>query len=202
MIGHRAAVADVAFVHGLPVVGPLAAWVQCGALLGLDELVAVGDALAGRWSPWPAAREQPVDELAHVVQGWGSRRGAGRLREALGLVRANVWSPKETELRLVIVRGGLPEPPWLNRQAGDARGTLLGTPDLAYPEALVAIEYEGDGHRTDRRQWRRDLAKYERFADAGWRVIRVTDDDLAEPCILLSRLEALLRSRAPGGRST
>jgi hypothetical protein len=35
-----------------------------------------------------------------------------------------------------------------------------------------------DHHRTDRATWRVDLARRERFEDAGWRVVLVGDDDL------------------------
>jgi hypothetical protein len=107
----------------VPVVEPAVAWAQCAAELELDELVAIGDALAGRWSPEAAAREMPLAELRRVVEAWGGRRGARRLSEALDLVRPNVWSPKETELRLLLVRAGVPEPPGLNAEITDSAGT-------------------------------------------------------------------------------
>ncbi|BDZ48829.1 hypothetical protein GCM10025867_10700 [Frondihabitans sucicola] len=183
------------FLGGLPVVEPLAAWSQCAALLDVDDLVAMGDALAGRWSPHEAAREQSLDQLEAAVDGWRSRRGARRLREAFGLVRADVWSPKETELRLIIVRAGLPEPPGLNAAITDGHGATIGHGDLVWPRQRLVVEYEGDQHRTDRRQWRRDVAKYERYSDERWRVVRVTDDDLVSPGILLDRISRLLDER-------
>lgn len=184
------------FVHGLPLVEPTWAWVQCGDLLQLDDLVAMGDALAGRWSRDARARERPLAELDAAVEAWGGRRGAKRLREALDLVRPNVWSPKETELRLLILRSGLPEPPECNGEVTAADGAVLGHGDLVYGSERVVVEYEGDHHRTSRAQWRRDIARYESFQDAGWRVIRATDDDLVRPRILLSRLEKELRLRS------
>lgn len=51
--------------------------------------------------------------------------------------------------------------------------------DLVYPEERVWIEVEGDQHRTDRRQWRTDVVRYERLTDLGWRVIRVTAGDVS-----------------------
>ncbi len=50
--------------------------------------------------------------------------------------------------------------------------------DLVYEEEQVWIEVEGDQHRTDRAQWRRDVVRYERLTDLGWRVVRVSADDL------------------------
>jgi hypothetical protein len=177
-----------AFVRGLPVVRPAWAWAQCSEQLTLDELVVMGDALVGRWSPHPAARELPLEALDTVVRAWSGRRGARLLRDARALVRTRVWSPKETELRLLIVRAGLPEPPERNAPVTDAAGRVLGHADLAYREQKIALEYEGDGHRSSRTQWRRDIGRYESFHDAGWRVVRVTDDDLVTPRILVARM--------------
>jgi hypothetical protein len=183
-------------LNGVPVVPPLVAWAQCAELLQLDDVVALGDALAGRWSRLAEARERSLAELQAVIDGWDGRRGARRLREALELIRANVWSPKETELRLALVRAGLPEPPALNVEFKADDGTWLGIVDMAYPERRLAIEYEGDGHRLDKGQWRSDIARRERFADAGWRTIRVTDDDLVSPRILVARISGHLARRA------
>jgi len=41
----------------------------------------------------------------------------------------------------------------------------------------IALEYEGDHHRTDRRQFRRDIRRFEALADMGWLTIRVTAED-------------------------
>lgn len=92
-------------------------------------------------------------------------------------MRVGVESPKETELRLLLVRGGLPEPE-INTKTYDGAGRYLGKPDLRYPDEQVLIEYEGDEHRRDPGRWRRDIRRRERFADAGWRTIRVTAADL------------------------
>jgi very-short-patch-repair endonuclease len=92
----------------------------------------------------------------------------------------------------VIVRAGLPEPPERNAPVTTASGRLLGRADLVYREQRIAIEYDGDGHRSSRRQWQGEVRRYESFADAGWRVNRVTSDDLVSPRILLARLSSQL----------
>jgi hypothetical protein len=197
VIGHSCDHAPPIYVvGGVPVVDPVTSWLQCAALLEVDDLVALGDALAGRWSTNSLARERPVDELRAAVESWGRRRGTARLREALTWIRDRVWSPKETALRLLIVRAGLPEPPERNAAVTDGAGGVLGHADLLYRRERLAIEYEGDGHRTDRGQWRRDIARYERFQDAGWRVLRVSADDLTDTRILVARISRHLRSRA------
>ena len=164
-------------LDGLPLDDPSSAWVRSGGLLTLDELIRVGDALAGSWSPHGLARERGLDELVAAVSEAGPIRGIAMVRQAMESVRAGVESPKETDLRLLLTRAGLPEPE-INRRTYDARGRYLGKPDLRYRWCKVAVEYEGDEHRRDRRRFRNDILRRERFADAGWRTVRCTEDDL------------------------
>jgi hypothetical protein len=174
-VPHR--VSGIVVLEGLPVEDPLSAWVRSGGLLTLDELIRVGDALAGSWSPHGAARERPLGELADAISKAGAVRGIARVREAMASVRAGVESPRETDMRLLLTRAGLPEPE-INRRTYDARGRYLGKPDLRFRWCKVAVEYEGDEHRRDRRRFRSDILRRERFADAGWRTVRCTGDDL------------------------
>lgn len=178
IVGHRGLGVDTARTLGdLPVVDPLTAFVQAASQLPLDALVAVGDALCGSWSPWPEARERAPTDIEEHLAACGRARGVGSARRALTHVRIGVESPKETELRLLLVRAGLPEPE-INTKTYDGAGRYLGKPDLRYPDERASIEYEGDEHRRDPERWRRDIRRRERFADAGWRTIRVTDADL------------------------
>ena len=162
---------------GLPVDDPVVAWVESGSLMTVDDLVRAGDALLGSWSEFDVARGRTVDELRRAVASARGRRGVGRVREALELVRPGVESPKETELRLLLLRAGLPEPE-INVRTYDDRGRYLGRPDLRYAWCKLAVEYEGDEHRRDPWRFRTDILRRERFADAGWWTVRCTDDDL------------------------
>ncbi|ROS49671.1 hypothetical protein EDF50_2593 [Frigoribacterium sp. PhB24] len=164
-------------VEGLPVDDPVTAWVESGSLLTLDDLVRAGDAIVGSWSECGTARERSLDELERAIRSARGRRGVSRVREAFALVRPGVESPKETELRLLLLRAGLPEPE-INARTYDDNGRYLGKPDLRYLWCKVAVEYEGDEHRRDPSRFRTDILRRERFADAGWRTVRCTDDDL------------------------
>ena len=127
-------------------------------------------------------------------------RGAARARSALRDVRVGAESPMETRLRLLLMRSGLPEPQ-LN-PAVTAGGRVLH-PDILYPAWRVAIEYEGDHHRTDDRQWRDDILRAEWFAHGGWHVVRVTKHDLLkEPEQLLARVCRTLARRSAGAEGT
>lgn len=54
------------------------------------------------------------------------------------------------------------------------------TLDLAWPEFRVAIEYDGDHHRTDKNQWRRDNDKRELLRHHHWIVIIATAANMAD----------------------
>ena len=180
VVGHRySSGCTVHVVHGIPVASPVDAWVQAAPDSSVDELVVLGDALAGRWSPFAAARDVPVDRLHEAVVAARGRRGARGLRTAVELVRPGVLSPRETTLRLLLTRAGLPEPV-INTPARGASGRSLGRPDLSWPWARLGVEYEGDVHR-ERQVFRRDVERVERFHDEGWRLIRVSGDDLRPP---------------------
>ncbi|MFZ7086678.1 hypothetical protein [Curtobacterium sp. RRHDQ10] len=157
---------------GVPTSSPATTWVECGSLLGLDELVVLGDAIVGRHQ-----LDTGIEDLHEVLDARPRCRGAVRLRAALELVRVGSGSPKETELRLVIVRAGFPEPS-LQVPILDVRGNRVGRVDMAYPSRRLIIEYEGDQHRTDDLQWASDIRRYRDFERLGWSTLRVTKRDL------------------------
>ncbi len=91
------------------------------------------------------------------------------------MVRPRTDSPMESRLRWEIVRSGLPCPV-VNYLVRGVGGEVVAMPDLAYPRWRIAIEYDGDVHRTDRRTWRRDIARRQALESLGWRVITCTAD--------------------------
>lgn len=128
---------------------PATTWAQLGSWT-VPDLVALGDYLCRVWRPGPGrpdAGRRPlakIDELRSRIDGV-RRRGIRRLREAVELIREDSWSPRESKLRCLIVRAGLPEP-MLNIDAYSDDGRFLACIDLAYPRKKVAIEYHGLVH--------------------------------------------------------
>jgi hypothetical protein len=172
IVGHRLRVPPrLVDLDGLQVAGAVDAWCQVAGALALDDLVVIADALLTRLGA------DARSDLAAAVDRPG-RPSAGKLHRALGEARFGSRSPGETRLRLLLVRGGIPEPE-LNAPILDARTRVLGHGDLVWRRQRVVAEYEGDLHRTDRDQFRYDIERYEQFRDAGWTVVRVTADDLA-----------------------
>ena len=96
----------------------------------------------------------------------------GAARRALALVRGGVESPKETELRLLALSAGFPEPT-CGYQLLWPSGREIGWFDLAWPEWHVIAEYDGDQHRRSTRQYDRDISRFDNAAEADWRVVRV-----------------------------
>ncbi|ROS65315.1 uncharacterized protein DUF559 [Curtobacterium sp. PhB172] len=174
VVGHRITAdrAAVAERWGMPVSTPAALWVDCGALLSIDQLVALGDAIV-------TIRRcaTTIDDLRGALDRAGARAGVRKLRVALELVRVGAGSPRETLARLTIVRAGLPEPE-LQVDVLDEAGRFVGRVDMAYPQQRIVIEYEGDQHRTDAEQWGRDLRRYRDLEQLGWAVVRWTKSDL------------------------
>jgi len=170
----------LAFVHAhddLRMTTPASTWAMLGAQLSTRELVTVGDWAVrvprdARGRPQPDDRLATVEQLERAVRA-GRRVGVTRLREALSMIRMGSSSPLETEFRLDAAVGGLPEPA-LDVEIRDAAGALLGITELVYPGQRVAVEVEGDHHRTSRTQWERDIDKYSSYAAEGWEVVRLT----------------------------
>ncbi|CDJ99040.1 conserved hypothetical protein [Microbacterium sp. C448] len=187
---------------GLRVASPATTWAMLGAVLRHPyDLVAAGDSfIRVQRMPGPWVREMPPPlasrhQLEQAVRA-GRRVGGPALRAALPLLRTGAASRPESWTRLTICDAGLPEPV-LDYDAYDKNGLFIGCVDLAYPELKIAIEYEGDHHRTDVATWNRDLAKHDALQAAGWRVIRVSRTMLfAQPTELITRVCAALAQRS------
>lgn len=83
-------------------------------------------------------------------------------------------------MRLDAAYAGLPAPD-LDVEVRDEAGRLLGISELFYSEHRVAVEVEGDHHRTSRAQWTRDLDKYAAYAAVGIEVVRLTSAHIRGP---------------------
>lgn len=95
---------------------------------------------------------------------------------ARALIRADTDSPKETELRLLLVRAGLPEPA-INMPMFDETGGWIQDPDMSYEDYKIAIQYDG-GHHSSPAQRRSDIFRDEDARGLGWLVVVLTQWDL------------------------
>ena len=167
---------------------PLTTWADMAGSLSLPELVTMGDSVLGLGDPWS------MEALRETVHLRARRRDVLRMREAVSLVRAGSRSAMESATRVLFVRDGLPEPE-INAPIYDAAGEWLATGDFVWRRQRVVAEFDGDYHRTDRRQWQRDVARRESVVDAGWTYIQLTARSVTVPAYadrLLARLRRLL----------
>ena len=187
--GHRVRSGSLrwASVAGLTVPSAEDVWCQLAAVVPIAALVVAGDFLISG-SRTADGRTRPLSTPAALAVAMRRHRGstgAPLRRAALPLLRAPVDSPPETELRLLIVSAGFPEP---RVNCPIPVGSLTFHSDLGYPQLRVAIEYEGAYHFQGAAQVRRDLDRVERIQGAGWRVLRVTAESLRSPRAFLQRL--------------
>lgn len=185
-------------IHGVAVVDPVAALFGSAPSLSLNAAVVLFDAILTTADNYPRRhRGSPVVTRAEIERRlieWGSFHGCRTMRAALELARERVESPKETETRLMVLAAGLPEPVvQYDVRDGDM---IIARLDLAYPRWKIAIEYEGDGHRVDKHQWRIDIRRQRELEDRGWIVIRLTELDLSESSHFVARVRRAIDSRS------
>jgi hypothetical protein len=165
---------SVVYRGGLPMVDPATLFCQLADPLSLHDLVAVGDALilppvfADSWEERPWVRLQDLRERVELYRG----RGKQAASRATFLVRPGAESRPETLLRLAIMDAGLPEPD-VNPDIRDERGRFIGRGDLVYRRWRVIVEYDGEQHRTNTKQFDRDVQRLEQLGNHGWHVIRI-----------------------------
>ncbi len=116
-----------------------------GRFLRRDAAVAHLDALARA----TGLASEHVLPLADMYKG---ARGIRRLRTAIDLMDAGAQSPKETSLRLLLIDAGYPRPQ-TQIPVLDDRGVPIAFLDMGWEDMMVAVEYDGDQHRKDRKRY-------------------------------------------------
>jgi very-short-patch-repair endonuclease len=175
---------EVQLVAGRQVTTPARTAFDLGGRGSLTAAVARLDALA-------RATKFSVDDVLVVAARHPGTRGLRQLETALDLVDRGAESPKETYLRLVLVRAGLPRPQTqVPVYVDDAAVAYL---DMGWPDLMLGVEYDGDHHRADRRQYVRDIRRWELLEELGWLVIRVVAED--HPTDVLRRVRRAIAER-------
>lgn len=179
--------ADVDVVQGLPVTSRVRTCFDLARRPPLVEAVVAADAFlhAGL----------PLSELlayAARSRGW---RGVRQIDRVAGLSEPAAESPMETRLRLVLVLGGLPRPV-AQLRVYDRWGVFIARVDLAYPNARLALEYDGSDHFTPQ-QAALDRRRRNALEDAGWSVRQFTSTDVyRHASVIVGQVERHLAARA------
>jgi hypothetical protein len=131
------------------------------------------------------------NDVRLLIKRYPGARGLRQLRAALPLIDGGAASPKETWLRMRLITAGLPTP---TTQIPVHDGwRLVGLLDMGWEQYKVAAEYDGDQHRTNRRQYAKDHWRLRKFEAMGWIVIRVIAED--EPADVVRRVRVALAAR-------
>ena len=182
IIGHTvlALTEEVETADGIRISTRPRTWLDLARQLSLPELVCMGDELVriprfafeGRSEPFAT-----IIGMRLMVNRHPNLQGIVRARAALDLMRVGSDSGPETLLRLAMCDAGLPEP---ELQVPLHPGSL-GSPtaDLGYRGRRLALQYDG-GHHLLPAQILSDRRRNKAFEAAGWTVIILTKDDLAD----------------------
>ncbi len=181
---HRLDGDEVTHVARLPVTSPARTAYDLARQLPRNTALARLDALM-RATPYS------VEDVRLLAKRYPGARGLRRLRMALPFVDGGSASPKETWLRLLLIDAKLPVP--TTQIPVHENWRLVGILDMGWEKYQVAVEYDGDQHRTDRRQYVRDQRRLRKLKALGWIIIRVIAEDSPEDVI--RRVRAALAAR-------
>lgn len=154
-------------------------WFDLANILDLENMVIILDHIIRIPNPKYENREKPLstpERIAAFIDAHPHTPGIRIAREALRLARIGADSPQETRLRLACREAALPEPA-VNRWINDNDGRRIVRPDLTWPKAKVACEYDGAIHETERKRVT-DARRNALTTRLGWRQIIVKDTDL------------------------
>ncbi|OBA78203.1 hypothetical protein A9W99_25155 [Mycobacterium sp. 1164966.3] len=135
-------------------------------------------------------------ELERAIERQSGRRGIVKVRDLLPMANPLAESPMESEARLVMIDGGLPLPV-LQYEVVNRHGYLWRL-DFAWPDQLVAAEYDGLDWHSGPEAFRRDRNRAAALQDLGWVVVPMIFEDVRyRPVELVRRLATRLgRARA------
>lgn len=183
---------EVTRVASLPVTTVARTAYDLGRHLPREQAIARMDALMH-------ATPFSIEEVLLLAKRQPGARGLRRLRAALPLVDGGSASPKETWLRLLLIDAGLPVP---TTQLPALDGSWpVAFLDMGWEQYKVGAEYDGDHHRADRRQYRKDQRRLRTLQEMGWNVIRAISGDTSEDVVRRVRAALLSRGWRPEGLS-
>ncbi len=190
IIGHRSVIApaDVTSRGAIRHTTAARTWIDLATQLPLEDLVAVGDHFIHFRSPLCTQ-----DELRERTLERRGRRGFRTAAQAVELLDPRAESRRESHLRVILTLAGLDDfaVNYVVVSTETGRNVRL---DLAFPAKKLVLEYQGDYHRSAR-QWRRDMTRRSRLEAAGWYVMEINVDDLANPAELVARIRGVLARR-------
>jgi hypothetical protein len=159
---------EIQLIDGMPVTTPARTAVDLACKYPIDTAVTAIDSLA-------RATRLKASDIESAAGRHPGRHGLERARKAIELVDPGAESPRETWLRLLIIRAGYP-PPETQIPVYNEYGALIAEVDMGWRDLKIAVQYDGDHHRSSE-QFAKDIRQMREMTEAGWIVIRVTARD-------------------------
>ncbi|MEO3757748.1 hypothetical protein ABGB19_05575 [Mycobacterium sp. B14F4] len=160
---------EIETVAGMAVTTPARTALDLACRYPMESAVAKIDALA-------RATNLKMADVELLVQRHSGRRGIRRARQALDLVDGGAESPRETWLRLLLIRAGFPRPQ-TQIPVRNEFGVLVAVLDMGWEDIKVGADYEGEHHWSTRSQIDRDIRRFDEVTALGWIDVRVTARD-------------------------
>jgi Protein of unknown function (DUF559) len=185
---HRRRGAPLTSYRGRPLTTPSWTAIEVARSLCRPRALAALDA---------ALRSQTCDpqDLLAAAKAQAGRRGIVAVRELIPLARPESESPMESEARLAMLEGGLPEPV-LQYEIIDRDGRLWRV-DFAWPDRRVAVEFDGFDWHSSREALRKDRQKRAALEEIDWRVLSIVSDDVRRHRdVMVRRIDAHLMREA------
>lgn len=183
---HRADLAEVAEVEGIPVTPAIRTVVDLCRLLSLPHAVAAADSAL-------RARLVTPQELLAAAAELAPAAGRPRVREVVTRVDPLSGSALESLCRLLLEDAGL-RPFETQHLVRVGRGTI-GRVDFAWPEQRLVVEVDGYAFHADRVTYRNDRRRNNALVLAGWRVLRFSwEDVVGSPEVVVAQVRRALSS--------
>lgn len=168
IVTHKGELAAAEVVHrgDLPITTPERTAFDLGRRPALDDAIARLDALGN------ATGFKAADVLELADERHRGARGTRQLVKALNLYDPGAESPRETWLRMMVIRAGYPRPrTQIPVRSLDGRRKYYL--DMGWEDIKLAVEYDGDHHRHDPLQFASDILRSEDLDELRWHRVRV-----------------------------
>ncbi|MEZ0342625.1 hypothetical protein ACAG25_21920 [Mycobacterium sp. pV006] len=173
--------------YGLPVATIQRTAFDLGRFSSVERAVERLDALANKTG-------LRADDVLPLIERYRGARGTRNLRSALALMDAGAQSPKETWLRLLLIKKGFPRPR-TQIPVSRADGWAFAYLDMGWEDLKIAVEYDGDHHR-ERDQYQFDIQRLRKIEQLNWLHIKVINEDTPEEIVDRVRRARALRESA------
>ncbi len=176
---------EITVACGLPVTTPARTAFDMGRRASVNDGVARLDALGN-------ATGLSLEDIRAVARVHPGARNLRRLEAALDLYDSGAASPKETWLRLLVIRASYPRPQTqIPIRSPDGRRQYYL--DMGWNDVKLALEYDGAQHWGDPKRIAYDIQRSEDIDELGWKLVRVVKGNSSGE--VLRRLDAAWRSR-------